>query len=288
VIRHRGTRTSRNLQALTGQGFCPVETVTKKRYQFGILLFLLLALILWAQPPAAFSEAAFPSPRGAVNDFADVVPPAYKTRMENLAREVLEKTGTSVVVAVLPTLGEEDLKDYTNGLYSAWGIGKKGQDKGVLILLAVKERKLRIETGYGVEGILPDGLTGEIMDKYMLPHLGRGEYGMGLYNGMFAVSSVIAKDAGVQLTGGGNGNLSSRRTAPAVKKSMSPLTVILLIAVVAVLLLTPQGRALLPWILFLLLSSSGRGGGGFGGFGGGGFGGFGGGSSGGGGADRGF
>lgn len=238
-------------------------------------------------PAAVHSAPSFPAHSGAVNDFANVIPTEYKNRMENLSREVLEKTGASVVVAVLPALGEEDLNDYANGLYSAWGIGKKGQGKGVLILLAVKERKLRIETGYGVEGILPDGLTGEIMDKYMLPHLRQGDYGMGLYNGMFAVSTVIARDAGIQLTGS-PGKTASRRASPSVRKSMSPLTVVLLIAVVAVLLLTPQGRALLPWILFLLLSGSGRGGGGFGGFGGGGFGGFGGGSSGGGGASRGF
>ncbi len=261
--------------------------MTKTRYRLGILLFLFLTLIPWIEPSAVFSETAFPSPRGAVNDFADVIPAQYKTRMESLAREVLEKTGTAMVVAVIPALGEEDLNDYANRLYSAWGIGKKGQDKGVLILLAVKERKLRIETGYGVEGILPDGLTGEIMDKYMIPHLSQGEYGMGLYNGLFAVSTVIAKDAGVQLTGR-PGTAASRRSAPSAGKSMSPLTIVLIVAVIAVLMLTPQGRAMLPWLLFLLLSGSGRGGGGFGGFGGGGFGGFGGGSSGGGGASRGF
>ncbi len=287
MTRHQGPREFRNLQTLTGQGYRPADTVTKTRYRLGILLFLFLTLVPWVEPPAAFSEAAFPSPQGAVNDFAGVIPAQYRTRMESLAREVLEKTGASVVVAVIPALGEEDLNDYANRLYSAWGIGKKGQDKGVLILLAVKERKLRIETGYGVEGILPDGLTGEIMDKYMIPHLGQGEYGMGLYNGLFAVSTVIAKDAGVQLTGR-PGAAASRRSAPSAGKSLSPLTIVLIVAVIAVLMLTPQGRAMLPWLLFLLLSGSGRGGGGFGGFGGGGFGGFGGGSSGGGGAGRGF
>jgi len=238
-------------------------------------------------PAAALSAPAFPTPQGAVSDYAGVIPSEYRTRMENLSREVLQKTGTSVVVAVQPTLGEEDLNDYTNRLYSAWGIGKKGQDKGVLIFLAVKERKLRIETGYGVEGILPDGLVGEIMDRYMLPHLGQGDYGLGLYNGVYAVSSVIAKDAGVQLTGTPIRS-TQRRDARGRGQPLSLLSWVLIVAVALLLLLTPQGRAMLPWILFLLLSGSGRGGGGFGGFGGGGFGGFGGGSSGGGGAGRSF
>ena len=62
---------------------------------------------------------------------------------------------------------------YANGLYKAWGIGKKGEDKGVLIFFTLKERKIRIETGYGVEGILPDGLVGEILDKYFCRNLRR-------------------------------------------------------------------------------------------------------------------
>ena len=78
------------------------------------------------------------------------------------------------------TIGEnEEYNLYANGLYKAWGIGKKGEDKGVLIFLTVKERKIRIETGYGVEGILPDGLVGEILDKYVVPFLKEGNYGKG-------------------------------------------------------------------------------------------------------------
>ena len=121
--------------------------------------------------------------------------------MEALAREVLQKTGTAVVVATVETIGEnEEYNLYANGLYKAWGIGKKGKDKGVLIFFTVKERKIRIETGYGVEGILPDGLVGEILDKYVVPLLKEGNYGKGLYNAMYACSAYIAKDAGVQLS----------------------------------------------------------------------------------------
>ena len=119
----------------------------------------------------------------------------------NLAREVLEKTGTAVVVATVETIGDNDPNDYANRLYQAWGIGKKGEDKGVLIFLAVKERRVRIETGYGVEGILPDGLTGEILDRYAIPRFREGDYGRGLAETMAAVSSVVAKAAGVTLTG---------------------------------------------------------------------------------------
>jgi uncharacterized protein len=198
--------------------------------------------------------------------------------MEDLGREVLQKTGVSVVVAAVDTIGEGDVNDYANRLYSAWGIGKKGEDRGVLILLAVRERRIRIETGYGVEGILPDGLTGEILDRYAIPQLKKNDFGPGLYNALAAVSAVVAKDAGVELTG-----LPRREARGAGKRAREGnwLTPVLLILVAAVLLGTRRGREdVLPFLLLLLASGAGRGGGGFGGFGGG--------SSGGGGASRGF
>jgi len=186
-------------------------------------------------------------------------------------------------VATVDTVGENgDYSLYANGLYKAWGIGKKGEDKGVLIFLTVKERKIRIETGYGVEGILPDGLVGEILDKYTLPFLKEGNYGKGLYNAMYACSSYIAKDANVQLSGS---PIPYRTNVRAKQKGINLFGLIFFLIVAALLLGTRTGRSMLPWIL-LMFMGGGRGGGG-GGFGGG-FGGFGGGMSGGGGAGRDF
>ena len=231
-----------------------------------------------------FAAEKYPSPHGtAVNDFANVIDQENASKMEALAREVLEKTGTAIVVAIVPSIGEnEDYTMYANGLFQAWGIGKKGEDKGVLIFLTVKERKIRIETGYGVEGILPDGLVGEILDKYVVPFLKEGNYGKGLYNAMYACSAYIAKDANVQLTGSPAPYRPHNR---AQQKGVNIFGLIFFFIAAVLLLGTRKGREMLPWILLLFLSG-GRGGGG-GGFGGG-FGGFGGGMSGGGGAGRGF
>jgi uncharacterized protein len=249
------------------------------------LPFILCGLALLLTVTSLEAVENFPKPVGAVNDFAGVIPAPYKSRMEDLAREVLDKAGTAVVVATVTSIGDNDAEDYANRLYQAWGVGKKGEDRGVLIFLAVKERRVRIETGYGVEGLLPDGLVGEILDKYVVPYLKQGDYGKGLSNAMMAVSTVIAKDAGVSLTG---------RSAPdqPVKKqtgrgsNIIPLIILLLIMIP--LLGTRQGREMIPWLLLFFISGSGGRGGGFGGFGGGGFGGFGGGGSGGGGASRDF
>jgi uncharacterized protein len=245
-----------------------------------IILTLCATVFITLLASTLFAAEKYPYPRGAVNDFANVIDSANAARMENLAREVLQKTGTAVVVATVATVGEnEDYNLYANGLYKAWGIGKKGEDKGVLIFLTVKERKIRIETGYGVEGILPDGLVGEIRDKYIVPLLKEGNYGKALYNGMYACSFYITKDANVQLSGS---PAPYRTTARAEKKGINVFGIVFFLIVAALLLGTRTGRSMLPWILLLLLSGS-RGGGGGGGFSGG-FGGFGGGGSGGGGA----
>ncbi|MCG6535144.1 MAG: TPM domain-containing protein [Syntrophales bacterium LBB04] len=250
--------------------------------QFILMIFAVLAMLA----SAARGSEIPPKPSGAVNDFAQVIPAPYARNMEDLARQVLEKTGTAIVVATLPTIGDQDIAEYANRLYGQWGIGKKGQDKGVLILLALRERRIRIETGYGVEGILPDGLVGAILDKDVLPYLKEGNYGQALDNAMAAVPAVVAKDAGVTLT-----PPAERQRPPPVRqrpaKTLNLLHLIVLLLVLIPLLGTRQGRAMIPWIMLMFLGG-GRGGGGFGGFGGGGFGGFGGGSSGGGGADRGF
>ncbi len=251
---------------------------------FGGFLLLLAALLLFAiGAPAA--DDPFPKPGGAVNDFAGVIAAPDSARMENLSRELLAKTGTAVVVAAVKTTGGIDPDDYVNRLYQAWGIGRKGEDKGVLILLAMKERRVRIETGYGVEGFLPDGLVGEILDRYALPRFKEGDYSGGLAETMAALASLIAKDAGVSLDGAPPMDRKTSRSRE--KQGIFPL--LFLLAAAFFLLGTRRGRAMLPWILLLTMSGGGRhGGGGFGSFGGGGFGGFGGGMSGGGGAGRGF
>ncbi len=233
---------------------------------------------------AAWGKDALPTPTGAANDFAGVIAPEYKEQMEKLAQEVWQKTGTAIVVATVASLGEnEEINDYVNRLYRAWGIGKKGENKGILMFMTVKERKMRIETGYGVEGILPDGLVGEIRDKYMLPFFRQNEYGKGMANGMIAIASVVAKDAGVTLTGSPAVE-QPRRTKAAAKGGLNVWTIVIIAIAFGLLLGTRQGREILPWLILMSMGGGGRGFGGFGGFGGGGFGGFGGGDSGGGGA----
>lgn len=247
----------------------------------GSISFLFILALLF-MPPASLGQQPFPKPKGLINDFANVISPSYEQQLERTTAELLNKTGTPVVVVTMPDLGGEDYNEYANRLYETWGIGKKGEDKGVLILVAIKERKMRIEVGYGLEGILPDGLAGEIRDRYMIPYLKQNKFGEGLLNGVSAVSQIIAKDAGVKLTG--------QVPVKAPKKRRSRLSFIPILLIFLFFMFVGRRRGG-SWIFFLPLLMGGGGprygsggfGGSFGGFGGG-FGGFGGGMSGGGGA----
>jgi uncharacterized protein len=232
------------------------------------------------------AERPFPTPRGPVNDFAEVIPPADEQKIEAVVRELFDKTGIPVVVAVMPDIGGAEYNEYANRLYQAWGIGKKGEDKGVLLFVTVKERKMRIEVGYGSEGVIPDGLAGEIRDRYMVPYLRENDYGAGLLNGAAAVATVLARHEGVELTG-----QPAASVQPKDEDKRGGLAFLPIVLFIAFFLLASRGRGGGAWLLLPLLMGGGgfRGGGrsGFGGFGGG-FGGFGGGMSGGGGAGGGF
>jgi uncharacterized protein len=163
------------------------------RKPFFILLFTALV-----SAHHAFAENV-PQPVGWVNDFANVIPQEYRDKLNTLIGELKEKTSAEIAVVTVTSIAPYDEKEYARMLFDSWRPGKKGKDNGVLILLAIKERRWRIETGYGVEGILPDGRCGEIGRNYMVPYFKNGNYGLGLYNGAAAIANIVAKDAGVTL-----------------------------------------------------------------------------------------
>ena len=244
-----------------------------------IVLLLALATVLHAESVEQLK------PTGYVNDFAHVLSPAATTQINDLARQVDEKAHAQIALVTINTLDGRDIESYAVDLFKQWGVGKKGTDRGVLIIYAIQDRKARIEVGYGLEPILPDGKVGGFQ-REAIPQMRAGDYNGALFLVTRRVADVIAQDAGVQLTG-------AQPPAPAVRteepdQGWSLGKLILVIIIIAIGLFTPFGRSLL-WLFLFQSIGGGRGRGGFGGFGGGGgggggFGGFGGGSSGGGGA----
>ena len=180
-----------------------IETKCKMQKSNCKILIGLLSLTIFLSflVLPSIPQTQFPKPVGHVNDFANIIPNDIEQKIEALCLEVRQKTGAQIAVATVETIGDEDYNEYANKLFHAWGIGEKGKDNGVLLFNAVKERKFRMEVGYGLEGIIPDGLAGEIRDKYVFPYFRKDDYGNGYLAGTQAVAGIIAEDAGVEIAG---------------------------------------------------------------------------------------
>ena len=223
--------------------------------------------------------AALPQPTGYVNDFAKILDSKTKNYLEGTARAFEQKSGNEIAVVTIPSLKGDPIEDYAVKLYETWGIGKKGKDNGVLILVAPNDHKMRIEVGYGLEGIINDAKAGRIIREKMIPYFKEGNFSAGILNGMLTTIALISKGQNINFDFKSAGAIPVYESATKTKKG--PLSKIF-----TVLLLILMGYLFIrhPWLFLFFLASGVRGGGRGGGFGGGGFGGFGGGLSGGGGA----
>ena len=146
---------------------------------------LLLALSVWGQ------EAHYPAPQGWVNDFAQVLDAATKEKLSALLADLERRTTVEMAVAVVPSTAPFTPKQYATALFNRWGTGKRASDNGVLILLAVQDRRVEVETGYGVEGILPDGRVGAIIRSLMLPYFRDNRWGEGLLAGVQELARIL-------------------------------------------------------------------------------------------------
>src|SRR5437773_7068340 len=244
---------------------------------------LALGLLALARPVVA-AEPRIPPPEGFVTDRAGVIPRATRERLVALLEELKEKTGAEIAVVIVPTTAPLDDFTYAMRIADAWKPGRKREDTGIVFLVAAQDRKLRILTGYGLEGILPDGLVGEIEDREIVPAFRVGGMDEGIWRGVVALAGRIAAARGVELTGVTGHPVQPPSSAPGL--AAVPLVLLALILIFLSLVLAYGGG---PRLMHGRRGGfySGGFGGGFGG-GGGGFGGFGGGSFGGGGAGRGW
>lgn len=215
----------------------------------------------------AFAAYTPPRPTGYVNDFANVISKENFIKLDRLVQEVKSKTGAEIAVVTLQSLDGYPIEDIGLAIGRDWGVGEKGKDNGVVVVVAPNDRKMRIEVGYGLEGAIPDSAAGRIRDGYMIPYFKTGDYSSGIFYGTQAVAGAIAKEYGVQL--------SSSEALPEPVNSSSDSDDAPPGLVIFVLILLIIIRFRFPFVGGYYGSSGGfgGGGGGFGGFGGGGFGG---------------
>ncbi|RMH41677.1 MAG: TPM domain-containing protein [Deltaproteobacteria bacterium] len=245
-----------------------------------VALVAAAAAIAWAGAARAATPLPTRDPARSVYDTAGVLRPETRRALEALHRELFAKTGVMIVTVTVPRLVDETIEQFAVRVGQTWGVGRKGEDRGIVVALSVEDRRIFIATGYGVEGFLPDGRVGALLDAYVVPHLRRDDFDGGLANASAALARVVARHFGVALDGA-----IAVREPP--RRRLTPGEI-----VVIALLLVALGYAFVrhPVLFLMLLSGGGHRGGGFGGGfgGGGGGGGFGGGGFGGGGAGRGF
>lgn len=155
---------------------------------------ILIILLLTAAAILAAAGADLPRAEGYIADFAGIINAGDRERLEGLLGDLRQKTGTQIAVVSVKTYAPHgSIEGYAEALFNHWGIGQKGRDNGVLLILAMEERDVRIETGYGLEGVLPDSFCGRILDQAVLPEFREGRYSRGLLEGARAIAAVVAK-----------------------------------------------------------------------------------------------
>jgi uncharacterized protein len=132
-------------------------------------------------------------PQGAISDFAGLLAPADRAVIENRLAELRKKTSAQFALVTLKSLEGGQIDDFANKLFKKWGVGEKGKDNGVMLIVAVADRKARIEVGYGLEPILPDALAGRVLDEQLFPAFKQRQYSQGLRLAVDRIAEIIER-----------------------------------------------------------------------------------------------
>jgi uncharacterized protein len=180
--------------------FLPVRILTIAT----LLLFIVAASPCQTQAIAAQESDKLPVLTDPVNDFANVLDPSQRAEIDRMARQLMAATGDVVIVTTVATFKPSgSIQEYAVKLFEnhGRGIGEKGKDNGLLMVLAVQDRQVWIEVGYGLEGFITDGFSGETSRQYMIPFFRKGQYGEGVRTGVARVIARIAQGRNVSLEG---------------------------------------------------------------------------------------
>lgn len=160
-------------------------TRTIARIGFVWIVFL-AAQVIWSMN--------IPALKGRVNDYAGVLNSSQKEQLETFLQDAENKTSSQVVLLTINSLEGEALEDYSMQVVENWKVGQKEFNNGILVLVAVAEKKIRIEVGYGLESIITDMKSGYIIREIILPYFKKGDYYGGLNQGLTALTGLISKE----------------------------------------------------------------------------------------------
>lgn len=156
---------------------------------------LLIGLVLLAVTAGSLRALNVPQLQGRVNDYAGILNNGEKSQLESYLASVEDKTTAQLVLLTIKSLEGESLEDFSMRVAEAWKIGQKGKDNGVIMLVAVQEHAIRIEVGYGLEAVLPDGKCGTIIRQVIVPEFRGGNYYAGINSAFQTMAQVIGGDS---------------------------------------------------------------------------------------------
>jgi uncharacterized protein len=247
-----------------------------------VFSFLLVIVTLFLFIGSAFAEdIQIPSPVGDiyVQDFANVLTEQEKTEVRNMGRALERQTNAQVAVLTINSIGDRSIQEFANEAFRKYGIGSATEDNGVLLVLSLNERQVWIEVGYGLEGRIPDGKAGRILDEYTVPFLQNQQTNKAIIETYKVLANEVLTEYGQE---GLQGTVDNSQSVPVDEGLGIPSWLLILIVVVVVFLDIKFFGGTLTHLFLVFLSRGGGRGGGGGSQGGGG------GSSGGGGAGRGW
>jgi uncharacterized protein len=250
-----------------------------------VLSFFLVLFTFFLLEEKAFAEdLQIPAPVGDIyiQDFANLLNENEKTELRSLGRSIEDQTTAQIAVLTVDTIGDRPIEEFANEAFRQYGIGSVEEDNGVLLVLAMTEQEVRIEVGYGLEGRLPDGKAGRILDDFSIPFLQNGQPNKAIIETYKVLANEVLSEYGIEE---GQQSVQQPEQQPTEDEGLGIPPWLLIIVVVIVLFL--DFKFFGGFLTHILLSILSRGGGGRGGGDGGPRGG-GGGSSGGGGASRGW
>jgi uncharacterized protein len=168
----------------------------KKFFLRAFILFVLGCCLL-----PCLAAQQLPKPSGFVNDFAKVMKAQDAKAVESLATAVKEKTGAELALVTVDSYAPyASIDEFSLALAEAWGVGERSKDNGVLLVLAMSERAVKIEVGYGLEGAIPDSVAGRILDTAVIPAFRQNDFSGGLREGCRAIAAYVAKEKGLDLS----------------------------------------------------------------------------------------
>jgi uncharacterized protein len=210
------------------------------------LVIVVLLVWLFCSGLCNLSFAATPEPPAVpatyVVDLANIISEDAEMKLNGYLRELEQKTTAQFVILTIDNLDGEDVEGFSIRMAEKWKLGQKGKDNGVLMTVALKDRRYRIEVGYGLESILPDSLVGSIGRGYIVPYFRKGDYSGGVIAATLVVINTIATHEGVEITGLPKVERSSRRRADKIGYSPGIVFLLIIAAILSFLMSCPSGR----------------------------------------------